>query len=466
MELQNEYLVIIDKKTSSPFYSLCNSIKRFNEFIETETELKIQSNNIKMDSYSYDYYIKQGKVKGKEQIFFYITLGFQDDNEEHINKYKTLLRIIKNCFRLNKIVLETLRDDLSFYYSKLAYSLIHNIENMMRKFITYFMITNVGKDWINETSPIQIQEALGKTKRKEYIDILQQLDFIHLGDFLFKAYSEDDISSLFEKIKTLTNNIEKDELQSYLPKSNWDKYFKTIIDCDDIYLKKRWEQLYDLRNKIAHTSNFTVGDYEDIQTLVNEVKEKLEKAFENIDTIELLDRDKEQLSENIAKNINENIGIFIREWDKLEKRIEKLSNNITPSSFSSNLKNIKEKKHFELDFIESIKNMSQFRNELIHKTDIISSDNIVMSINRIKEINNKLKSNWNFEVLEAFQKLNKESTLNEIYMYIEENTHRELTGAWKSSVRKTIYYNSSDADLFIGKEDLYQHTGKGKWKLR
>lgn len=465
MELQNEYLIIIDKETSSPFYSLCNSIERFNEFIVTETNLNIKNNKIILDNEYFNYFIKQGKVKGKEQIFFYITLEFKG-TEQIIDQYKNLLRIIKKTFQSNNIIMETLRDDLSFHYSKLAYSLIHNIENMMRKFITYFMITNVGKDWVNESSPTHIQEALDKSKRKEYIDVLQQLDFIHLGDLLFKVYSEDDISNLFKKIKTLTNNINVNELQNYLPKSNWDKYFKEIIDCDDLYLKKRWEQLYDLRNKIAHTSNFTVGNYEDIQTLVKEVKEKLEKAFENIDRIELLDEDKEQLSENIATNINEDIGIFIREWNKLEKRLEILSNNTSSSNFLSNLEIIKEKNDFELDLINSIKTMNSFRNQLIHRTVIISSEKIKTSIEKIKEIHNKLKPNWNIEVLEAFKRLNGEATLYEIYQSVKDNTHRELTSSWRTSVRKAIYNYSSDADLYIGKEDLYQKVKTGKWKLR
>ncbi|MEN2500987.1 MAG: hypothetical protein MHMPM18_005135, partial [Marteilia pararefringens] len=45
-------------------------------------------------------------------------------------------------------ILETLQDDLSFYYSQQAYSLIHEIENYMRKFITFFMVAIVGKDWV------------------------------------------------------------------------------------------------------------------------------------------------------------------------------------------------------------------------------------------------------------------------------------------------------------------------------
>jgi len=110
--------------------------------------------------------------------------------------------------------------------------------------------------------------------------------------------------------------------------------------------------------------------------------------------------------------------------------------------------------------------MNSFRNQLIHKTDIISSEKIRISIDEIREINHKLKPNWNFEVLEAFKRLNGEATLPEIYKSIEENTNRELTTSWQSSVRNAIYHYSSDVELFIGKEDLYQKIDTGKWKLR
>jgi len=343
MTLQNEYLVIIDRESNPGFYKLCNTTKEFNRFIQADKEFLVSKNKIKMGKSDFFYHVKRGVVKGKNQNFFYITLKFNDE-EKYLPQYKEFLRKLKNIFHENNSIVETLRDDLSFHYAQLAYSLIHEIENLMRKFITYFMITNVGKNWVDESSPTQIKEALGKSKRKEYRDVLQQLDFIHLGDFLFKSYHEEDISHLFEKIKTLKEDIGIDDLKSYIPKSNWDKYFKERVDCDDEYLQKRWKQLYELRNKIAHTSHFTIGNYDSIQVLVSEIKEKLEKAFSNIDTIEVEEEDREKLSQNIATNINEHIGIFLQEYNKLEKQIMKLAktDNI---NISFNLNIIKEQSY-------------------------------------------------------------------------------------------------------------------------
>ena len=213
MTLQNEYLVIIDRESNPGFYKLCNTTKEFNRFIQADKEFLVSKNKIKTGKSDFFYHIKRGVVKGKNQNFFYITLKFNDE-EKYLPQYKEFLRKLKNVFHENNSIVETLRDDLSFHYAQLAYSLIHEIENLMRKFITYFMITNVGKNWVDESSPTQIKEALGKSKRKEYRDVLQQLDFIHLGDFLFKSYHEEDISDLFEKIKTLKEDIGISSFQS------------------------------------------------------------------------------------------------------------------------------------------------------------------------------------------------------------------------------------------------------------
>ena len=265
------------------------------------------------------------------------------------------------------------------------------------------------------------------------------------------------------------NTIDINDLKNHVPKSNWDKYFKKIVDCDDIYLKKRWEQLYDLRNKIAHTSHFTLGDYEDIKNLVGEIKEKLEKAFSNIDTIELLDEDKEQLSENIAINVNESVGNFLQAWNKLEKQLYKIAKNNgidMKSNFLYLLKNLENKNYFDISFIERIRNIRIIRNNIVHGLDTIEIDKIQKYNLEIEKINNIILTSWKKEILDALYSLNKEATLEQIYVFIEENTDRELTSSWKSSIRKTIYNYSSDVDLYLGKEDLFIHTGKGKWKLR
>lgn len=46
MKLQNEYLVIIDRETNFGFYTLCNTTKEFNRFIEADKDLLISKNKI------------------------------------------------------------------------------------------------------------------------------------------------------------------------------------------------------------------------------------------------------------------------------------------------------------------------------------------------------------------------------------------------------------------------------------
>lgn len=469
MKLQNEYLIIVDKDSASGFYGLCNSIKRFNEFIETNGILKIKNKKIHKDKESFDYSITMGNVKGKEQRFFYIKITF-NGSEDNINEFKNLLRDIKSTLYENKTIIETLRDDLSFYYSQKAYSLIHEIENLMRKFITYFMITSVGKNWIEESSPEPIKIALKNSKRKQYIDVLQQLDFIHLGDFLFKSYQKENLSSLFDKIEALKDDksINIEDLKGHIPKSNWDKYFREKVECDDKYLKSRWEKLYELRNKIAHTSHFTEGDYQEIESLVDDVKEKLEKAFDNIDTIEMPEEDKEQLSENIAINVNEHVGKYLEQWNNLENQIKSMTNtdHIKKESFIAAIKNLEKTNVINNDFIKSAQEMGHLRNNLVHNIDYAKHTNFHKYFKELERLNTELQYSWKEEVVEALKELGGTGTLDEIYNYIKNSTNRKLTDSWKSSVRKTIYHSSSDTESYLGKQDLFERAGQGKWRLK
>ncbi len=63
-----------------------------------------------------------------------------------------------------------------------------------------------------------------------------------------------------------------------------------------------------------------------------------------------------------------------------------------------------------------------------------------------------------------------ESTLNDIYSYIYTHFGFVLPDdSEKSSIRKAIYFHSSDADLYKGKDDIFyavETKGKGLWGLR
>jgi len=470
LKLKNEYLIILDEESSRGFYSLCKDVQRFNEFVVDNSEIKIIDDSISLNNKTYKYSIKKGEVQGKSQIFFYITLMYEGE-EDNIREYKVVLRAFKSALDTDNVIVETLRDDLSFYYSNKAYSLVYSIENLMRKFITYFMITNVGKNWLEVTSPEKIKTALGNSKRKQYIDVLQQLDFIHLGDFLFKSYQEDDISLLFDKIKKIDDNksINIEEIRGFIPKSNWDKYFKSRLNCEDSYLKSRWEKIYDLRNKIAHNSHFTEDDYRGISILVKEVEEVLKSAFDNIDSIELPQDEKDSLTENIAKNIDENLGEFILQWNRLERNMRELVENESGSLPIYELLSVLESDDtIDAGFSEKVKELHNIRNLLVNNIDLDSNErnNLSKYNEMLYEINKEFKKSWKDEIIEAFGALENEATLAEIYDFIKSKTTRSLSLSWRSSVRKTIYLHSSDCEIFDGQDDIFRKIGKGKWGMR
>ena len=320
--LKLEYLLILQESNSSGFYNLCNNKKRFCEVLEINSSLIFESSKIRFNGIDYEYELNKGEVEEKNQNYFYLTIIFEFI-EDNFDSYRQLIKKLNEIFYKNKFVTYTLLDDFSFYYSQKAYSLIHKIENQMRKFITYFMVIKVGNNWVDETSPSQIKKALDNSKRKDYIDILQQLDFIHLGNFLFHKYSLANIDNLFKEIMKLKQEetITVEELKDFIPTSNWDKYFKNIVNCNDDYLKVRWEKLYDLRNKIAHTSHFTKDNFIEIEDLYNEVKDKLDEAFKNINQIELNDDDKIDINDTFKAKETES-----------EKDLDKTSEYISLSN--------------------------------------------------------------------------------------------------------------------------------------
>ena len=364
MELKNEYLIVIEKD-SSAFYELCRTTKQFNDFIESNKLIKITKNKIIYNKKTYFYLVEQGDINDKEQRFFHLTLTF-DEEEKNLKNYKELNREIKNTFSKKTIVMETLRDDISFHYSHKAYALLHRIENLMRKFITYFMITKVGKEWFQEHSPQEVEKAINNSKRVNS-SILQKLDFIHLGDFLFKSYHKEKTDDLFKKIQSLKENefMNKNELDKYISESNWNKFFKNEINCEEEYLNKRWKNLYELRNKIAHTSDFTEGDYQDIERLVNEVKEKIEEAFKKISNIQIDDEEKMKLSEDIIKNTNEYIGAFIEQWIEIEKNLRILTNG-NGDKYIPPMQSFRILERINPLLCKKVREISQIKNQLVH----------------------------------------------------------------------------------------------------
>ncbi|MFW2378900.1 Swt1 family HEPN domain-containing protein [Aliarcobacter butzleri] len=287
MDFKYECLLIINKKNQLALFNLCDSNKRFLEILNKE---KIQNKNNKLifNQIEYIYTLQTNIITEKEERYFHLKIICE--NEEKLEKYIKFLKELRKILKNHNFGIEILRDDLPLYYSEKAYILINKVENHMRKFIKYFLITKVGINWIEETTPKEIEKAIKNNENRDIEDKLKRLDFIELGDFLFKKYSKKNISEL-QKLVNEKKELNSDILKEFIQESNWEKYFKENIKCENDYLKSRWEELYKLRNSIAHNKNFINIDLDRVKILYEEVNEKLKEAFENIDDIKTINKD-------------------------------------------------------------------------------------------------------------------------------------------------------------------------------
>ncbi|MDN5045497.1 HEPN domain-containing protein [Aliarcobacter butzleri] len=286
-DFKYEVLLIINKKNQLALFNLCDSNKRFLEILNKE---KIQNKNNKLifNQIEYIYTLQTNIITEKEERYFHLKIICE--NEEKLEEYIKFLKELRKIFKNHNFWIEILRDDLPLYYSEKAYILINKVENHMRKFIKYFLITKVGINWIEETTPKEIEKAIKNNEDRDIEDKLKRLDFIELGDFLFKKYSKKNISEL-QKLVNEKKELKSDALKEFIQESNWEKYFKENIKCENDYLKSRWEELYKLRNSIAHNKNFINIDLDRVKALYKEVNEKLKEAFENIDDIKTINKD-------------------------------------------------------------------------------------------------------------------------------------------------------------------------------
>jgi len=166
MNLITEYLIIVDKEVSEVFYHLCDSVEGFNKLLASDSDILIESKTISYKkNFKATYNVKTSKVSGKQQRFFHIKVIF-DGDEKDMEDYVKLLRSIRGIIHRSGGQPETLWDDVSLFYSQKSYPLIHKVENLMRKLITYFMLTNVGREWVTQTSPGVVMDAIDKSKRK------------------------------------------------------------------------------------------------------------------------------------------------------------------------------------------------------------------------------------------------------------------------------------------------------------
>lgn len=320
MPITIEYLAIFRRSDT-----FCDSAASLTRLLQVDSKIKIAGGDIKYaGERTCGFQLSDGKVAAKEQRYFHLHFTWDGDPDTDTDSLKTfnlLLKAIRGAVRQAGGEVESLWDDLSPHYACKAYPKIHEIENLMRRLIVNFMLVTVGREWVDETLPKAVEDAVRNSKRRDYLNVLDTIDFIHLGEFLFTPYSKTTTKDLHAMLKNVRTEDDAKALHAFIPESNWKRYFVEFVTCEDGYLKTRWEKLYELRCKVAHNSLVTKSDLDDIEKLIGEVKPKLQEAIGKLSKVKVPAEDAEAVAESAARRVNATIGEFITCWQQLESEI-------------------------------------------------------------------------------------------------------------------------------------------------
>lgn len=313
--LKVEYLVLID--TANGF---CSNLNAFNSLLQSNSELRIEDESILFKGLTVGYNVQILDSKHKDKKFFHIT--FECNETQEIVIFEDFLRKVRVI--LHKVggnQVQKLWDDVSFYYSCKAYPLINELENLMRKLITKFMVTKVGLSWVKHNIPKEVKDSVKNSVSDNSLDFLYNIDFIKLSDFLFKKYSPYSQDELFEKLKKAKEISDIDDLKTYIPKSNWDRYFSELVNFEEPQLNKKWKKLYDFRNKVAHNNFVEKNDFEQISCESKEVKKILQEAIQKLDNVEIPATEKDLVADNAIEVV---LSVGTEVFEVMMQRIKHL----------------------------------------------------------------------------------------------------------------------------------------------
>lgn len=326
-----EYLVIIKKPGS-----FCDSVGAFLTLLQTDSRITVAGETVQLDGDTVcNLQVTTGDVPAQDQRYFHLKFtwdGDPDANPAEVKKFLELLGAVRTGTERVRGETEHLRNDLSSHYARQAFPLIQEIENTMRRLITNFMMVNVGLNWSEETLPPDVGKAVQATKKrdvaeehadKQNLNVLYKVDFDDLGKLLFDPYTLKTVQELYKYLDSV-EKTEKKDIETYLPRSNWQRYFSSVINCDDAFLKLRWGKLYSLRCKVAHNALMTAHDLESIKKLSGEVLPILKQALDSLPQVSVPKEEVEAVAENAASTTSAVVGEFILKWQGLEGTIANL----------------------------------------------------------------------------------------------------------------------------------------------
>lgn len=387
--IEVEFLLIADNESLK-----CENVAALKHLLQSNSEINILRNKITHKKFTAELKILSGKVNETNNTYFHLI--FSSSQLDKVEHFSNLLRAVRAILHIANRSPQILYDGISLFYSKEAYPKIFEIENIMRKLITKFMLVNVGIEWIKERVPEDVRATVrGDNKELTY---LHNIDFIQLKNFLFSENFPAHKESLVNKMRKIkdVSEIDLTELKSIIPISNWDKYFSDKVNFTKETLSKKWDELYDLRCKVAHTKSFTKSDLEKVNSLCSELKPILNKALIELTKINISEQEVNILTEAVATNFSKSYGLFLSEYNKLMKTIFDLT---TTNIFDKDPSLKKDKRKFHIDcnllfgrkiitkeIFQDIKSLIDVRNHITHNTDTLTDAEMEFYINLVRHV--------------------------------------------------------------------------------
>lgn len=323
-----EYLIVIPGDDT-----FCPTSKEFNQFLQVDSKIVITRGKLIYSdvgaTFECAYDIQDGHVPDRRERYF--RLNFEREIEEsefepRLSLFTDMLRTVGTLIRKlaeKRVDLrpEILRDDISAYYAHKAYPLIYRTENLMRSLISSFMLVNVGSNWFNEATPRGLRSSSRAEARSSEDEQgnLYATNFIDLSRWLLNAYPSKTMDSFYAEIRQMKplDQKNREALFSYVPQSNWERYFEAIVTCNAKDLKDWWDQLYNLRCIVAHNGLLTREEYGRIVELTARLDRTLTEAMAKLAKITVPPDEREDAA-NSGLRPNSALTQFLIELRDLE----------------------------------------------------------------------------------------------------------------------------------------------------
>jgi hypothetical protein len=183
-----EYLIIIKQEDT-----FCDSDEAFLRFLGVDSSIVISPEKKeltfqtkKKTKFKVSYTLTGGLVPSKKERFFKLTLS--TEHEDKLNEFTELTINLENVTkRLHSDVgINVLWNDIARKYAITGYEAINEVENLLRRLITSFMLINVGYDWYKFHIPKSVEDRDAHLKQN-YSDYLHQTYFSDLKTILFEG---------------------------------------------------------------------------------------------------------------------------------------------------------------------------------------------------------------------------------------------------------------------------------------